>query len=302
MASTYGSMPQWLSNPSDDIPGQRQAVLGLLGQRLSVSQLEGQLLTADQIPVLTVEQSRPGSRRDEEILSWHDPSLQVPIVLPDMALECPLGNLEAILISESPRMIYLKDFVTEVERKHIIKISEPILEQSTVFDAETKGPSTDLTFRRSDSAAPPRDEIVKCIEQRARLAQPWSPGMGLEILSVQRYQKNGFFSHHWDSFLNSPGPDRKSTFNIFLDGNCTGGGTHFPELPLPDDPDLCNILDCDSKLNGTVFKPITGNAIFWENVRSDGSRYEETIHAGLPVEEGTKIGMNIWTWGFPDTD
>ena len=115
-------MPQWLSNPPDVITGQSQVVLGLLGQRFSVSQLDGQLSIADQIPVLMVGQSGPGSRRDEEILSWHDPSLQVPIVLPDMALECPLGNLEAILISENPRMVYLKDFVTEIERKHIIKI------------------------------------------------------------------------------------------------------------------------------------------------------------------------------------
>lgn len=48
---------------------------------------------------------------------------------------------------------------------------------------------------------------------------------------------------------------------------------------------------------GVEFKPIKGNAVFWVNMRSDGKGYEETYHAGLPVTEGFKIGLNIWSWG-----
>lgn len=47
---------------------------------------------------------------------------------------------------------------------------------------------------------------------------------------------------------------------------------------------------------GIIFKPIAGNAIFWENMRRDGSGYWESWHAGLPVESGVKIGLNIWSW------
>jgi hypothetical protein len=47
---------------------------------------------------------------------------------------------------------------------------------------------------------------------------------------------------------------------------------------------------------GVIFKPIAGNAVFWENMRSDGSGYAESWHAGLPVTKGVKIGLNIWSW------
>jgi prolyl 4-hydroxylase len=36
--------------------------------------------------------------------------------------------------------------------------------------------------------------------------------------------------------------------------------------------------------------------VYWENMRSDGSGYPESWHAGLPVESGSKIGLNIWSW------
>lgn len=126
--------------------------------------------------------------------------------------------------------------------------------------------------------------------------------MALEPLAIQRYQKDGYFLHHLDAIGGSILPDRKSTFNVWLEGKCTGGGTHFPMIPRWEDSALCAFLDCYSTENGTVFKPLAGNALFWENIRPDGSPYEETVHAGLPVLSGTKIGLNIWSWVFPDGD
>lgn len=53
---------------------------------------------------------------------------------------------------------------------------------------------------------------------------------------------------------------------------------------------------------GVTFKPLAGNAAYWENFRPDGTGrgWDETWHAGLPVKEGTKVGLNIWTWGRID--
>lgn len=53
---------------------------------------------------------------------------------------------------------------------------------------------------------------------------------------------------------------------------------------------------------GVIFKPLAGNAVYWENFRPDGTGrgWDETWHAGLPVKEGTKVGLNIWTWGRID--
>lgn len=41
---------------------------------------------------------------------------------------------------------------------------------------------------------------------------------------------------------------------------------------------------------------MTGNAVYWENIRPDGTDYEESWHSGLPVTSGMKIGSNIWSW------
>lgn len=96
-----------------------------------------------------------------------------------------------------------------------------------------------------------------------------------------------------------------------------GGGTEFPLLKRPEGEDAkewCRFIECDEVVSGqengqekeqeneqekrgVVFKVIPGNAVYWENFASDGRGYEETWHAGLPVEEGIKVGLNIWSAG-----
>ena len=45
---------------------------------------------------------------------------------------------------------------------------------------------------------------------------------------------------------------------------------------------------------GTIFKPRKGCGIFWVNLHETGFGDQRVRHAGLPVHEGEKIGMNIW--------
>jgi prolyl 4-hydroxylase len=98
---------------------------------------------------------------------------------------------------------------------------------------------------------------------------------------------------------------------VDADKELEGGGTEFPHLRRgSDDAKWCELVDCATGSNstqpgiegtseGVVFKPVPGNAVYWENFRSDGSDagYGETWHAGLPVIKGTKVGLNIWSWG-----
>lgn len=91
---------------------------------------------------------------------------------------------------------------------------------------------------------------------------------------------------------------------VYLEADCTGGGTNFPRLKMPADKKWCEFIECGGdgeglEYEGVTFKPITGNAVFWENLRADGSGYRETWHAGLPVLSGTKVGLNIWSWYQP---
>lgn len=88
---------------------------------------------------------------------------------------------------------------------------------------------------------------------------------------------------------------------VYVDAQCEGGGTEFPRIEMPQGETgrWCEFLECGEDVGGTgvTFKPITGNAVFWVNLRPDGRGYEETWHAGSPVTRGSKVGLNIWSWG-----
>jgi prolyl 4-hydroxylase len=93
---------------------------------------------------------------------------------------------------------------------------------------------------------------------------------------------------------------------VYLGADCEGGGTNFPRLKRPVGRTWCRFLECgDGESGGAgleegiTFKPIKGNAIFWENLRADGTGYPETWHAAYPVTKGTKVGLNIWSWYQP---
>jgi prolyl 4-hydroxylase len=135
---------------------------------------------------------------------------------------------------------------------------------------------------------------------------------------TQRYNVSGHYRHHFDWRGGKTGidgvADRASTFMVYLNADCSGGGTVFPRLRRPAGSQWCQFVYCErdedearvylnleiaSDVKGLTFKPIKGNAIFWENLRPDGTGYPETWHAALPVRSGRKVGLNIWSWYQP---
>lgn len=181
--------------------------------------------------------------------------------------------------------------------------SESKWSPSIVYDGVTE--RVDAAIRHSDRALLDRDNVVRCAEERARAFQGWRQFLYIERMWSQRYNASGHYRHHydWTGSATQRGGDRVSTFMVYLDGNCTGGGTNFPRLRRPRDHRWCRFIECDERENqafeGVTFKPIKGNAIFWENLRPDGTGYPETWHAALPVLSGTKVGLNIWSWYQP---
>lgn len=150
------------------------------------------------------------------------------------------------------------------------------------------------------------DEVLRCIEARARALQGWRPRLRIERLQLQRYGPAGHYKHHFD-WHGGRGVDRISSFLVYVDANCTGGGTEFPRLGIESETltrgegrRWCQFVECDEDGNlqgaGVTFRPVRGNAVYWENLRADGEGYQETWHAGLPVLTGRKVGLNIWSW------
>lgn len=166
---------------------------------------------------------------------------------------------------------------------------------STVSNQGVEG--VDDTVRKSEKAGIERDKTVQCIESRALDFQGWPKDTFIEKLWTQRYNVSGHYSLHYDWGSANKDARRVSSFMVYLQDTCEGGGTHFPKLPKPSEKKWCNAIECGTGGDdGVTFKPKKGTAVFWMNFDADGRGYKETLHAGMPVTSGQKIGLNIWSW------
>lgn len=167
-------------------------------------------------------------------------------------------------------------------------------------------PHIDKAYRLSTTAKLNRnDDVIARVEARAR-ALPFYRAVGDFLpMVVQNYGVAGVYRDHYDWFDNphAVGGNIASTFFVYVHANCTGGGTNFARLTMPpeekegDGERWCEFVDCDRPLDeGVTFKPMVGNAVYWENLDVNGAGHPRTLHAGMPVTSGSKMGLNMWTW------
>jgi prolyl 4-hydroxylase len=71
-------------------------------------------------------------------------------------------------------------------------------------------------------------------------------------------------------------------------------------LEQPKDERWCDAIECDEEgrdgYQRVIFKPVKRAAVFWENFHMNGTGHIGVYHAGLPVKDGVKVGLNIWSW------
>lgn len=205
------------------------------------------------------------------------------------------------LISESPRIVVIENFLTTEECKHLMEVATPLLQRSTVLghgnaseedETKTSGSRVISRVRTSHSAKLKRKHtgVVDEIEKRAALIAG-IPLDNLEPLQVVRYRPGQFYREHLDAFVSgTPGAEESlrqggqrttTVFCYLTDGeeptkeNPTAGHTRFPKL-------------------GVSFQPVRGRAVMWSNCKEDGSVDDRTLHAGEAPTKGEKFGANIW--------
>ncbi|KAK4238569.1 prolyl 4-hydroxylase subunit alpha-3 [Achaetomium macrosporum] len=238
---------------------------------------------------------------------------------------CPPNTYRVHIFSRAPLVLYIENFLALSERSHLLEISEPLYQPSTVTHNAGETTSHAPSIRDSEVALVPRTDTVRCIEDRARALQGWRDEVWIERLRVQRYRAGGHYAHHFDWSTGRGGWGRVGSFMVWVADSDTaspgseegdggerleGGGTEFPYLKGKGDRRWCRFVECsqsqegeegmeDGERKGVVFKVVPGNAVYWENFMADGTGrgYEETWHAGLPVKKGVKVGLNIWSWG-----
>jgi len=234
--------------------------------------------------------------------TYADDTSQLPL---SDAYTCEEPPYKVHLISTSPLLLYITDFLTPSERTHLQAATAGTFSASSVT-----GPSSrNSRIRTSRSTTvPPRDPVARCVSARALSIQGFShPRSHLEPLQLVEYGVGEHFHFHTDWF-SSPahtapayGGNRLSSFFAYVkvENGTTGGGTNFPMVEASAvDERWCELgyVDCDGEWDkGVTFRPVEGNAVFWRNLLEDGRGDDRTLHAGLPVTSGGKIGMNIWT-------
>lgn len=208
---------------------------------------------------------------------------------------CP----QTYVLSEDPVVVYVKDFINTREAAHLVELATGRFAPSPMWDNDGK-PHIDKAYRLSMTAKLDRgDEVIKIIEERATSFPFYKRAGDFLPIVVQNYGISGQYRDHYDWFddAHSVGGNIASTFFVYIHANCTGGGTNFARLTPPDEESWCEFIDCDRPFDeGVTFKPILGNAIYWENLHDDDTGHKMTLHAGMPVTTGNKMGMNMWTW------
>jgi len=142
--------------------------------------------------------------------------------------------------------------------------------------------STFVSFQKQ------QDAIISRIETKAADLVGCYSNHTVEPLQLVRYKKGQFFGVHHDMAdyneetgevalpPKSPMAKRRVvTLFCYLNEVPAGGATHFP-------------------VPNVRVAPQAGRAVLFSNIGASGQPDPRTIHAGEPVQEGEKFGLNIW--------
>ena len=185
----------------------------------------------------------------------------------------------------SPYVCVLDGLLTDSECDKIIKeIASKDFDNSGVVDAET-GESIKHEARTSTSTFLRRAEtpLIDAIEKRMAALTNW-PVTHAEGMQMLKYEIGQQYKSHFDWFDDKKsgaskhlehGGQRVSTTIIYLATPEKGGATSFPKV-------------------GLSVSPKRGSAVFFRNLKPDMKPDDLTLHAGSPVEQGSKIILTYW--------
>lgn len=189
------------------------------------------------------------------------------------------------LLSESPRIGAINQFIDAGICDWLIQHSKPRLRRATVYAPD--GVGNRLSGARTNSYAPLTivdfDFLVALVLRRVALAVGL-PVNQIENFSILHYAPGEEFTDHHD-FLDPDLPnyrqlieklgERILTFLIYLNEDYSGGETAFPQL-------------------GINHKGRRGDAMFFYNADAHGKPDKRTLHAGRPPAVGEKWLLSIF--------
>ena len=171
------------------------------------------------------------------------------------------------------------DFMSGGECARMMELIDATAQPSKVFDLDYSD-----GYRTSYSGdVDPHDPFVKKISRRIDDLLGLEPGFG-ETIQGQRYMPGQEFQPHHDWFHPDTsywelemgrGGQRSWTTMVFLNSVEAGGTTDFTDL-------------------GISIEPNPGVLLAWNNADADGITNPRTMHAGRPVQKGSKYIITKW--------
>ncbi|SJM89971.1 2OG-Fe(II) oxygenase [Crenothrix polyspora] len=174
----------------------------------------------------------------------------------------------------------LESFLSEQECNKLVDLINRHLRPSTISIE-----SNDKYFRTSSTCdmALIENPMVQAIDRKI------ADTIGINVaysekIQAQKYAVGQEFKAHTDYFephteeyktFASETGNRTWTFMVYLNDTIKGGGTQFVNL-------------------GKTFYPKKGMAVIWNNLSPEGMPNYDTLHWGLPVEQGEKVIITKW--------
>ena len=232
---------------------------------------------------------------------------------PALLQACHHHTYTTEIVSLDPLMIYITNFTSPLESSALIALGSPSFTDS--FISRSGGGTQKVSGRTSQSAPLDTDHpLVACIVARARAFlgtvmrpdEPFSTPQLVRYRPTQRYDLHTDFWPAHQLLADGSGRlyNRPASFFVFLRDNCTEGETWFPAVEIEEGREsgfggrVKRGRRDGEEGKGVRFRPVEGSAVFWVNIGADGKGDRRVVHAGLPVGEGEKIGMNIWPRKF----
>ncbi|CAM8914887.1 hypothetical protein QQ045_031690 [Rhodiola kirilowii] len=205
-----------------------------------------------------------------------------------------LGYVKPEVISWSPRIIVLHNFLSSEECDYLRALAKPRLKISTVVDAKT-GKGVKSSVRTSTGMFLSHEErkypIIQAIEKRIAVYSQVPVEHG-ELIQVLRYEKGELYRPHNDYFSDSfnikRGGQRVATMLMYLSDNVEGGETYFPLAGTGE-------CSCGGKtVKGMSVKPTKGDAVLFWSMGLDGQSDPNSLHGGCEVLSGVKWSATKW--------
>jgi prolyl 4-hydroxylase len=187
-------------------------------------------------------------------------------------------------VALAPELIIIHNFVNRDEIDGLLEIADQRWNRSKVVKAGGGDYVDESRTSYSAFFSSAETDLVRRIEDRTKSLLQGAHSITLEGLQLVKYSDHQRFDPHHDYFDPSTSRGNNELTNlgqriitllVYLVEPDSGGATTFPTL-------------------GISVPPKAGSAVLWYNCDAYGHEYPETLHAGMPVETGTKVAVNIW--------